>query len=34
LYRLSVCLRAEPNAGRHALAKLENLLETRFTLIT
>ena len=34
LYRLGVCLRAEPNAGHRALTKLENVLETRFTLIT
>jgi NAD-dependent deacetylase len=34
LYRLSVCLGAEPNAGHLTLAELENLLHERFTLIT
>ena len=34
LYRLGVCLGAEPNAGHLALAELENLLQERFILIT
>ena len=34
LYRLGVCLHAEPNAGHRALVKLEKLLQERFTLIT
>lgn len=34
LYRLGVCLHAEPNAGHHALVNMENALGDRFTLIT
>jgi len=34
LYRLGVCLHAEPNAGHIALAELEHYLGERFMLIT
>jgi NAD-dependent deacetylase len=34
LYRLGVCLHAEPNAGHLALAEAERRLGARFTLIT
>ena len=34
LYRLGVCLHAEPNAGHHALAEMEEHLQERFGLIT
>ncbi|MFT5134422.1 MAG: NAD-dependent deacetylase [Gammaproteobacteria bacterium] len=34
LYRLGVCLHAQPNEGHLALVKLEKLLQDRFTLIT
>jgi len=34
LYRLGVCLHAEPNAGHRALAEMENKLGDRFALIT
>lgn len=34
LYRLGVCLHAQPNAGHFALAELERFLGNRFTLIT
>ena len=34
LYRLGVCLHAQPNAGHLALAQLERRLGDRFTLIT
>ena len=34
LYRLGVCLHAEPNAGHFALAELEQCLGNRFILIT
>jgi len=34
LYRLGVCLHAEPNEGHQALANLEMSLKDRFTLIT
>lgn len=34
LYRLGICLQAEPNAGHFALVELERLLADRFTLIT
>ena len=34
LYRLGVCLHAEPNAGHFALAEMEQLLGERFVLIT
>ena len=34
LYRLGVCLHAEPNAGHHALARMEQQLAGRFGLIT
>lgn len=34
LYRLGVCLHAEPNNAHKALAELETLLKDRFTLIT
>ena len=34
LYRLGVCLHAEPNAGHFALAELERRLGDRFRLIT
>ncbi len=34
LYRLGVCLHAEPNAGHHALADMERILGNRFSLIT
>jgi NAD-dependent protein deacetylase/lipoamidase len=34
LYRLGVCLHAEPNQGHYALAEMERLLADRFTLIT
>ncbi len=34
LYRLGVCLHAQPNDGHQSLAKMENLLGDRFTLIT
>lgn len=34
LYRLNICRNAKPNAGHLALAKMENIFEDRFTLIT
>jgi NAD-dependent deacetylase len=34
LYRLGLCLHAEPNAGHHALVRMEHLLGDRFSLIT
>ncbi|MDA0834656.1 MAG: NAD-dependent deacetylase [Planctomycetota bacterium] len=34
LYRRGVCLKAEPNAGHHALAEMELMLDDRFQLIT
>ena len=34
LYRLGVCLHAEPNAGHAALVRMEHSLGDRFTLIT
>ena len=34
LYRLGVCLDAQPNAGHSALVSMENQLEERFVLIT
>jgi NAD-dependent deacetylase len=34
LYRLGVCLHAEPNSGHYALAEMETVLADRFTLIT
>ncbi|MBX2812408.1 MAG: RNA polymerase subunit sigma [Myxococcales bacterium] len=34
LYRRGVCLRAEPNAAHHALVRLEQHLNERFTLVT
>jgi NAD-dependent deacetylase len=34
LYRRAACLRAEPNAAHHALARLEEALGDRFLLIT
>ncbi|MBF8270743.1 MAG: Deacetylase sirtuin-type protein [Gammaproteobacteria bacterium] len=34
LYRLGVCLHAEPNAGHHALVRMEQQLADRFGLIT
>jgi NAD-dependent protein deacetylase/lipoamidase len=34
LYRLGVCLHAQPNNGHQALAEMETLLKDRFTLIT
>ena len=34
LYRLGVCLHAEPNAGHYALVRMEQKLDDRFGLIT
>ncbi len=34
LYRRSVCAKAVPNSGHHALARLEELLGDRFLLVT
>jgi len=34
LYRLSVCRDAKPNAGHHAIARMEQQLGDRFTLVT
>jgi len=34
LYRRAVCRRAEPNAGHHALARLDAALPDRFALVT
>ncbi|MEJ2656080.1 MAG: Sir2 family NAD-dependent protein deacetylase [Desulfobacterales bacterium] len=34
LYRISVCKKALPNPGHHALVEMESLFQNRFTLIT
>jgi len=34
LYRLAVCLHAQPNTAHYVLAKMETTLDDRFTLIT